>query len=383
MTQWRVLLISGLLFTGAAACGDDGDGASADATTSVVADSPAPAPTEAATTDPATTEPATTVGAEGEWETITAPSDCMCGDGAEFRFFVRHADPTKVVFFLEGGGACFSAETCGPDSDTYKREVGEPIATTNPQGIFKFSAPENPFADWSVVFVPYCTGDVHIGNKTMDYGDGVVVEHKGYVNATTALEQMAATFPDATELVVAGESAGSVPTPLYAGMASDLLPAAHITVMADGSGAYPDIPAINGVIGAAWGTMNAVPDWPENEGLTVEDWSFPGLYVQAAAHAPDIFFARHDYAYDKTQVQFALLAGIPGEDLMDLIDQNEVQIEASGVDLFSFITPGDRHTVLHKANFYSEEVNGVMLVDWVVALLSGEPLGDVHCTECR
>jgi len=307
----------------------------------------------------------------------------MCGDGAEFRFFVRHADPTKVVFFLEGGGACFSAETCGPDSDTYKREVGDPVATGDPQGIFEFSAPENPFADWSVVFVPYCTGDVHIGNNTMDYGDGVVVEHKGYVNATTALEQMAATFPDATELVVAGESAGSVPTPLYAGMASDLLPAAHITVMADGSGAYPDIPAINGVIGAAWGTMNAVPDWPENEGLTVEDWSFPGLYVQAAAHAPDIFFARHDYAYDKTQVQFALLAGIPGEDLMDLIDQNEVQIEASGVDLFSFITPGDRHTVLHKANFYSEEVNGVMLVDWVVALLSGEPLGDVHCTECR
>jgi hypothetical protein len=28
------------------------------------------------------------------------------------------------------------------------------------------------------------------------------------------------------------------------------------------------------------------------------------------------------------------------------------------------------------------EVNGVRLVDWVEALLAGEPLDDVHCDEC-
>ena len=375
-----------------AACSDDSTSSNgSDATTTVVEDSPAPVPTvtedtdppatEPVRTDPVVTEPEVTVPVVGPWEAVTAPSDCMCSDGSEFQFFVREGNPAKVVLFFEGGGACFSAETCGPESETYKRAINSPAGLTD--GIFDTDEERNPFLGWSMVYVPYCTGDVHIGNATTDYGNGVVVEHKGYVNGNAALAELVQRFPDAMDLVVTGESAGSVPTPLYAGLAGDLLPAARITVLGDGSGAYPDSDGLNAGIGALWGTPNAIPAWPENEGLTAGDWSFPGLYVQAAAHAPDIFFARHDYAYDKTQVQFALLAGIPGEDLMDLIDQNEVQIEASGVDLFSFITPGDRHTVLHKANFYSEEVNGVMLVDWVVALLSGEPLGDVHCTECR
>jgi hypothetical protein len=28
------------------------------------------------------------------------------------------------------------------------------------------------------------------------------------------------------------------------------------------------------------------------------------------------------------------------------------------------------------------EVNGVTLVDWVTRLIEGEPVDDVHCTEC-
>ena len=35
-----------------------------------------------------------------------------CADGSEFAFWERRADPTKVVFFLDGGGACFDATTC-------------------------------------------------------------------------------------------------------------------------------------------------------------------------------------------------------------------------------------------------------------------------------
>ncbi len=349
--------------------------------------SPATTAIDAATTVEATTAesaaPTTEAAApEVAWETVVAPADCMCGDGSEFKYFVREADPTKVLFFMEGGGACFSAETCAPDSESYKKEAGDGPTADGAAGIFDFSNPANPFADYSVVFVPYCTGDVHIGNTTTDYGDGVVVHHNGYVNGNTALAAMAERFPDVTQLVVAGESGGSIPSPLYAGLAHDLLPAASITVLADGSGAYPDLPAMNALIGGQWGTMNAVPAWPENEGMTAEKWSLPGLFVQAHLHDTDIVFARHDYAFDHTQVFFAGLAGIPADDLVSLIDSNETQIEASGVALWSYISPGDSHTLLHKPEFYTETVNGVMFVDWVWALLAGDEMADVHCTEC-
>src|SRR5262245_57425435 len=50
--------------------------------------------------------------AASTWERIVPGGDCQCADGSEFSFFERRADPTKVVFFLDGGGACFDAETC-------------------------------------------------------------------------------------------------------------------------------------------------------------------------------------------------------------------------------------------------------------------------------
>jgi hypothetical protein len=92
---------------------------------------------------------------------------------------------------------------------------------------------------------------VHIGDATTTYAPGLTVHHKGYVNGTAALDHLAATFPGATDIVVTGESAGSVAAPLYAGLFSDRLPDARITVLADGSRAYPDVPRINEII-AAW-----------------------------------------------------------------------------------------------------------------------------------
>ena len=112
----------------------------------------------------------------------------MCGDGSPFHFWMRQRDPQKVLLYFEGGGACFSAETCNPSDPAYKTAIGHDETLSDlSSGIWDDTNPENPFRDWSVVFVPYCTGDVHIGNNTADYGNGITVEHKGYVNGVAAL----------------------------------------------------------------------------------------------------------------------------------------------------------------------------------------------------
>lgn len=109
------------------------------------------------------------------------------------------------------------------------------------------------------MFVPYCTGDLHLGNATHDYGDGVVVQHNGAVNAKTALAATAAAFPDAT-----------------------------VTLLADGSGAYPDDEGITTAIGSLWGVFADLPDWPEQTGPRPGDWTLPRLHVQAGRHVPDM-----------------------------------------------------------------------------------------------
>jgi hypothetical protein len=75
-------------------------------------------------------------------------------------------------------------------------------------------------------------------------------------------------------------------------------------------------------------------------------------------------------------------AGVPLEDLLSLIDANETQIEAAGVNVHSYVAPGDDHTALTDGRIYTESLNGVNVVDWVTSLIDGEPADDVHCTEC-
>jgi hypothetical protein len=65
------------------------------------------------------------------------------------------------------------------------------------------------------------------------------------------------------------------------------------------------------------------------------------------------------------------------------IDANETQIEGAGVNLLSYIAPGDEHVVLSDGLFYTETVNGVLFVDWVAQLVNHQPGADVHCQECR
>jgi hypothetical protein len=317
------------------------------------------------------------------WEQVTASGECMCADGSPYSYWIYRADPDKVVFFLQGGGACIDANTCTFGSIAYRSSLGvadDPNGFSS--GIFDFADERNPLAGYSFVFAPYCTGDVHLGNASHEYSPELTVQHKGSVNASTALNALATQFPDTAQLVVTGESAGSVPTPLYAGLAHDLLPNAEITVLADGSGGYPDDPAVNARVGTLWGTEAAIPPWPENTGLTAAEWSAPDLFVQAAQHDPRIIFGRHDYAFDFVQTIFLGLLGFQADDLVSLIDANETQIEQGGVDLRSYIAPGQGHTVLSSPVFYTENVEGVPLVDWVTDLVRRQPDLDVHCTDC-
>jgi Pectinacetylesterase len=337
-----------------------------------------------ASSGPAATTTRTATAAAGDqgWRRVVPGGDCQCADGSKFSFWIRKANPKKVVFYLQGGGACFSAKTCARGSDLYRTNLRSDGGPTGQAGMFDFAERRNPFADYSIVYVPYCTGDVHLGNTTTRYAPGLTVRHKGYVNGTAALDHLTATFPEATNVAVIGESAGSVAAPLYAGLASDRLPKARITVLADGSGSYPDVPRVNNII-AAWGAGNALPDWAKSAGRGGKRWSFPGFFIQSGRHNPKIVFARHDHAYDEVQELFNSLAGIPAKDLPSLIDRNETQIENAGVNLLSYTAPGNAHTVVSDEPFYTEQVNGQRFVDWVTRLIERKPVADVHCRQCR
>jgi hypothetical protein len=329
------------------------------------------------------TEPATTA-----WEKVVPGGDCECADGSEFAFWERRNDPTKVVFFLDGGGACYEATTCAftglgaGGEENYDWKITDDPATEG--GIFDFARADNPFRDYSFIYVPSCTGDAHLGDVTRTYSPQLTVEHNGFVNGTAALSYLAEHYPDAAQVAVVGKSVGSIAAPVYGGLASDRLPDAQVTVLGGQSGHIPDDPDLNAeILGELWGAYDNMPDWEVNEGLTPREWGAPRFWIQAGLHDPEIVLARFDYAYDRSAAEGAEASGQDPSKLLAVIDANEAAIEAAGVVQHSYTAPGNGHGIFEWPTFYEIEVNGETLVDWVARLIEGEPVDDVHCQQCR
>jgi hypothetical protein len=69
---------------------------------------------------------------------------------------------------------------------------------------------------WDMVYMPYCTGDTHVGNNVVTYTDPtgvnppIVFRHVGFNNTVAALNKLHQVFPTINKLLVTGFSAGGV-----------------------------------------------------------------------------------------------------------------------------------------------------------------------------
>ncbi|MDB4989406.1 MAG: hypothetical protein JWN04_4584, partial [Myxococcaceae bacterium] len=139
------------------------------------------------------------------WTNIEFP-DTTCRDGSPAGLAVSlNPASKKVMIYLEGGGACFDVATCFLSPGNTSAFQGE-----QKQGLFDRTKANNPVKDWNFVYIPYCTGDTHGGTKKDGVVAGVSGTHQftGYTNITTFLKRIVPTFPDATDVLLTGISAG-------------------------------------------------------------------------------------------------------------------------------------------------------------------------------
>jgi len=339
---------------------------------------------ESSTTTTTTTEPATT----GEWVVHDADG-CVCADGSDYQYLTWAGDPDKVVIFLQGGGACFTAETCeiGSPAQSFSHDIVADLEAARSggfrRGLFDFDNPENPVGDWSVIYLPYCTGDVFLGTRAHTYSDEVTISHTGNLNARKGVEHLLANHPGATHVFVTGSSAGAVPAPLVAGLVAEQYPDADVAALGDGAGGYGANPVVMGFLNAQWGIADGIPDWSVADGIDVTTLGAPDNYILAVNQFDNLRVARFDDAYDSVQAGFASLFSLSGGGtVLDVVLESEAYIEQAGIDLPVFIAAGNDHTTMLAEDFYDLEEGGVRWVDWLTDFITGEPLDDVKCTDC-
>ncbi len=150
-------------------------------------------------------EPVTGEGSAWVWYPVEGT---QCQDGSSTGFAVRiGTEPGKVMFYLEGGGACYNNWSC--ENIFASSYTGDDFSQREDRSVFDTEDAINPFRAWTHVYIPYCSGDLHTGS--VPYGSGFEGRsHWGYQNISHFLKRLVPSFESAERIVLVGSSAGGL-----------------------------------------------------------------------------------------------------------------------------------------------------------------------------
>jgi hypothetical protein len=309
-----------------------------------------------------------------------------CGDGSPYAFWIGLAPSgsplENVVIFMQGGGVCLFNDDCAArfaGSPGLFNATGDGFPN---DGIFDANPAANPFAEWTKVFLPYCTQDVFAGMGTTETFPNVTVHRYGARNVRAALQYVRNLIwtekydsdiegyrPDKMTVLFSGNSAGGFGTLYNLHYPIDDLRWAHTTSVA-GAALALDNGLGNGVIGLGFAKF---PLWNVSE-------TIPPYCLEPACGAGPIISAAHAQR----------LRAVPDQQLLQVSNQIDntqrdttafpstvawtsaarasycTEAGRNGVFYFLDAVPQSVHGgILTGPEFSTLEIAGVALEDWL------------------
>lgn len=369
------------------------------------------------------------------------------GTDSNFSFLVKRGSSKNLLINFMGGGGCWTDTNClGPAKTiTYNSEIASLslayTAAASPlidAGILNHNNPENPFRNWNMIFIPYCTGDIHIGSADTTYADpqtgvSTVIHHRGFDNFLAVMNYVKKNFPESSvdRVFVTGQSAGGygavfnfpyIKEMFYSRQVDVLGDAAAGTLDASDTGATAT--AFQSKSSVQWNAGTSTPAWiPTVNGqyLTLSLGQFynkVGVYYESGASIPapgKSRYAQYSTAFDGNQrfffnVMRLTLKNPPRsftttDDMWGRRDAFDAQrlggnpayevdcnwnhqmrslgtAAASGV-YRKVIAPGTVHTISMSNSFFTQTIptatGTVRLVDWYTSMLTGSGWTDAVC----
>ena len=310
----------------------------------------------------------------------------VCIDGSTYSVFTRKGKNRKnLLIMLQGGGACWQGLSACSESIVGQEPPPEPV------GIWDFDRKDNPFAKYSIVYMPYCDGSVFSGDNTVidpdfDSESGVdgVRQHRGLRNLSAGMDVARATFKKVKRVTVAGSSAGGVGATAFAPFLVRFLygnKMKRFTVFNDAGPIAVSLDAQDAMLArvndwqfdkfypasctdcSAFGQATAIVKWRLDNDNRIHE-----AFYETDADATNIFFLSVNLPgfFDPLPPIIPFPNGLSQNQYRDLIlDAHAVINDAYPKRYKRFIVSGDTsHTALQTPLFYTQEVDGVTLNKW-------------------
>ena len=341
------------------------------------------------------------VGADGKSHAPTCSG--YPGTDPTFSFWTRKGTSKNLAVYFEGGGACRDNLTCTfplngslPASipQFFSPAIAAGTQPANYDGVFRADNPANPIKDWSIVYIPYCTGDLHVGSarKTYFNARGAVlpppvaaalpplppafaIEHRGFDNFMVVLDWMQKNIDKPKNVLVTGSSAGGYGASANFPWIERTFRNAHTYVLADASQGVT-APAFDTLGRTSW-NMQLAPWVYGNDPTAIAG---PDLLRVATAAHPHVKVAQFTTAFDGVQILFydvmKSLYQYPGWSPNSAIDWNLQMLDtlqSYAADLPNFryyLAAGSYHTLLRSPQFYLENSTGMPFSNWLTNMLA-------------
>ncbi|MCI0504803.1 MAG: pectinacetylesterase family protein [Gammaproteobacteria bacterium] len=323
----------------------------------------------------------------------------------KFSFFIREGDAGKLLIALDGGGACWETNTC-IGSALAGNPVYEPVVNETPEsladigGLGDITNPGNPLSDFTQVFVPYCTGDIHWGSRDTEYFYTLpdnsqiawTIHHRGFDNNVAVLEWLLNYYqtvigaaPD--KVVLAGTSAGGYGVLLALPALKQILPLSTRTyLLADSANGVVNEEfydtALGGydLSGGNWGIEQNIPDFLLTAFSSGPEAMSVATYAALAGRYPLSRYGQYTRAWDGVQIfyynvmqnidyperwsdpAYLLASAIPWSTKA----RTDMQLSAMAFNYRFYIAAGTEHGILPDDGFYTENsAQGLYFRDWV------------------
>ncbi|MAQ19868.1 MAG: hypothetical protein CMN30_34325 [Sandaracinus sp.] len=133
----------------------------------------------------------------GEWTRVRVDGEkwgTLCGDGSGYSFWIRPApegEPLDRLFIgLQGGGVCIFEDDCTARLEAapglFTAEDDEPLSVA----LVSDDPEVSPYANWTKVYLPYCTQDVFAGGGVTESLGDLELPRYGSVNLRASLQMV-------------------------------------------------------------------------------------------------------------------------------------------------------------------------------------------------
>ena len=171
---------------------------------------------------------------------------CLDGSPAGYYYGSATNATDHWVIYLEGGGACYTETECKQrakgqlGSSTHwaaSPKLGKPLLNS-------YAAINPDFFDAHRVYVPYCTGDVHGGQRNATSPDTWGLWFDGHLNVKRIIADLTekSGMGNATQILLTGSSAGGIGTFVNADWLTSQFPEATVKAAPQAGWFFPGDP---------------------------------------------------------------------------------------------------------------------------------------------